>query len=117
MISGKVKTAKDGLVDVKTAIANVAASQTDSSLVAAVAGKKIKVLGVIGLAGGTATDLTFNSASSAITPLLANPANGGELFPMNDHGWFETNTAEALTVTTGAGSTTGLLVKYIEETP
>lgn len=105
---------------VKPALANVAASQTDSSLVAAVAGKKIRVLSAVAVAGGTATNLTFNSkgggAGVAISCLFANGANGGFVLPMSadGSGWFETNTGEALTVTTGAGSTTGILVKYAE---
>jgi hypothetical protein len=46
---------------VKRALANVAQSQTDSSLVTAITGKKIRVLSVYAIAGGTATDLTFNT--------------------------------------------------------
>lgn len=98
------------------AVANVAASQTDSSVITAVTGKKIRVVAVTAIAGGTATNLTFNSkgsgAGTAISPLYANGANGGEVLPFNPMGWFETNSAEALTVTTGAGSTTGILVVY-----
>lgn len=106
---------------VKRAIANVAASQTDSSLVTAVSGKKLRIVFVYAVAGGTATTLTFNSkgggAGTAISALLANAANGGEVLGYNPAGWFETNTSEALTVTTGAGSATGIGVGYVEVTP
>ncbi len=99
------------------AIANVAQSQTDSSIIAAVAGKKIRVTAVVAVAGGTATNLTFNSkpagAGVAISPLFANGINGGEVLPFNPQGWFETVSGEGLTVTTGAGSTTGILVTYV----
>lgn len=99
------------------AFANVAASQTDSSIVAAVAGKVIRVLAVVAVAGGTATNLTFNTkpsgAGTAISPLFANGINGGEVLPFNPSGWFQTNSGEGLTVTTGAGSTTGILVTYV----
>lgn len=101
-----------------TAIGNVAASQTDSSIVAAPTntGVKITVLAVAFVAGGTATNATFNSkgagAGTAISPLFANAANGGVVLPYNPKGWFQTNAGEALTVTTGAGSTTGLIVTY-----
>lgn len=98
---------------------NIAASQTDASVVAAVSGKKIVVLQVFCVAGGTATNLTFNTkgsgAGTAISPLIANGANGGEVLPYSKIGWFETNKNEALTVTTGAGATTGILVAYIEQ--
>lgn len=103
---------------VKYAKANVAASQTDSSIVSAVTGRKIRVLAVAAVAGGTATNLTFNSkpagAGTAISALLANGANGGEVLSYNEVGWFETVVSEGLTVTTGAGSTTGIQVVYVE---
>lgn len=99
------------------AFANVAQSQTDSSIVAAVSGKVIRVVAATAVAGGTATNLTFNSkgsgAGTAISPLYANGINGGEVLPFNPSGWFETTSGEALTVTTGAGSTTGILVTYV----
>lgn len=99
------------------AFANVNASSTDSSLVAAVAGKKIVVLAAYAVAGGTATDLTFNTKPSgsgtAISAKLANAANGGEILPFSPIGWFQTSTGEGLTVTTGSGSATGIGVVYL----
>lgn len=98
-------------------VANIAASQTDSSLVAAVALMKIRVLWVAMVAGGTATNLTFNSkpagAGVAISPLFANSANGGAVLEPNMFGWLETLLGEGLTVTTGAGSTTGIMLGYV----
>ena len=103
---------------VKFAKANVAASQTDSSLITAVTGKKLRVIAVAAVAGGTATTLTFNSkgagAGTAISALFANGINGGEVLSYNPVGWFETKSGEALTVTTGAGATTGIQVVYVE---
>jgi len=99
---------------IKHAKANVAASQTDSSVIAAVSGKKIRVLAFHCQAGATATDLTFNSASTAKSPLFANAANGGAVGNFNPAGWFETVSGEALTVTTGAGSSTGITIVYAE---
>jgi hypothetical protein len=99
---------------VKRAFVNQAASTTGGTIVTAVSGKKIRVLTWIALAGGTATDLTFLSNNTAISPLLANPANGGEAPPVNPYGWFETTAGEALKATTGAGSATGILVIYVE---
>lgn len=102
----------------KFAFANVAASTTDGNIVTAVASKKIRVLAVAAVAGATATNLTFNSkpggAGAAISPLFANAANGGEILPFSPVGWFETVSGEGLAVTTGAGSTTGILVTYVE---
>lgn len=102
----------------KFAFANVNASSTDSSIVAAVTAKRIRVLAVAAVAGATATTLTFNTkpagAGSAISPLLANGANGGEILPFSPVGWFQTASGEGLTVTTGSGSATGVLVVYVE---
>lgn len=97
----------------QTAFDDVAASQTDSELVAAVSGKHIRVLAYVVQCGATATDVNFGSGSTAITPLFANAANGGSVVPFNPIGWFETNEGEALTVTTGTGSATGVLVRYV----
>jgi hypothetical protein len=95
---------------------NVAQSQTDSAVVAAVPGFAIVVVSVYALTGATATNLTFNSkpvgAGTAISALLANAANGGQVLPFNASGWFKTNVSEGLSVTTGAGATTGLQVNY-----
>jgi hypothetical protein len=101
----------------QNAYASVAVSQTDSSLVAAVAGRKIRVLAfLINHGDTTASTVTFNSkpagAGTAIFPALKYAANGGANPPLLDSGWFETAVGEGLTVTTGAGSTTGIAVVY-----
>lgn len=98
--------------------ANVAASQTDNALISAVTGRYIYVIGVAMVTGGTATNVTFNSKGSssgtAITALFANAANGGAVLPVapSERWWFRSNLGEAITVTTGAGSTTGIQVVY-----
>lgn len=106
------------LLTPKFAFANVAASQTDSNLVTAVSSKKIRVLALYMVSGGTATNVTINSkpagAGAAISALIANAANGGAVLAFNPVGWFETVSGEALTATTGAGSTTGIGVVYVE---
>lgn len=103
---------------VKRAFANVAASQTDSVLVAAVTGKAIRVISAVWMAGGTATTLVFNSkpagAGVAISPVFANGVNGGQALQEFQSGWLQTNQGEGLTVTTGAGASTGILVAYTE---
>lgn len=99
-----------------SAFANVAASTTDGSVVAAQSGSRINVLAVYAVAGGTATTLTFNTkpagAGSAVSALFANAANGGAVLPFNEKGWFTTGLGEGLSVTTGAGATTGVGVVY-----
>lgn len=103
---------------VKRAFANVAASTTDSSIISAVASKKLRILSVVLECGATATNITFNTkpagAGTAISMQFQNGANSGAVLARNEDGWFETNSGEGLTVTTGAGSTTGVQVNYIE---
>lgn len=105
-----------GSLDVLRFKADVAQSQTDSALVAAVVGKKIRLLSLVMIAGGTATNVTFNTkpagAGTAISCVCANGANGGAVLPRNRDGWLETNSGEGLSVTTGAGSSVGFMGTY-----
>jgi len=100
------------------ATVNVAQSQTDSVIVAAVAGKRIVVNAFHLMCGGTATVATFNSkgagAGTAISPAYPCGANGGIAPPpiYDGDGWFKTNLGEGLTLTTGAGSTVAGQVLY-----
>jgi hypothetical protein len=98
----------------KFAFANIAASQSNASVVALVASKKLRVLALVAQAGGTATDITFQSNNTAKTALFANAANGALVLPFNPVGWFETVAGEAIKVTTGTGATTGIQVVYVE---
>ena len=100
------------LPNVLRTFANVAVSQTALSVIAAVAGKKIRVIALVLVAGATATNVTFNSAATAKTCLFACPANGGPTLQFNQEGWFQTVAGEALTVTTGTGSTVGVQITY-----
>lgn len=96
-------------------VVNVAPSQTDSPIVAAIVGKKIRVLAALLVAGATATNVTFTSkpsgAGTAISQLLALAANGGAVLPFNPLGWWDTNVGEGLSVTTGTGATVGISVQ------
>lgn len=97
--------------------ATVAASQTDSAIVAAVAGKKIRVLQIAFIPAGTATTSTFNTkpagAGVAITGAFSPAASTPVVLPFSPAGWFETASGEGLSVTTGAGATTVYQVTYV----
>lgn len=95
----------------------IAASATDSALVAAFTGKRIRVISfLINHGDTTPSAVTFNSksggAGTAIYPPLKYPANGGTTSAENNSGWFQTLPGEGLSVTTGAGSTTSISVTY-----
>lgn len=93
---------------------SVTASDTDEELVAAVTSKKIRVLALVAQAGGTATDMTFESGGSTRKHKIPAGANGGQVLPFNPAGWFETASGESLTVTTGLGSTCEISGVYVE---
>ena len=98
----------------KKAYANISASQTASEVIAAVPFKSIRVVSLACICGSTGTNITFNSSTNAITCLIANGANGGEILSYMFEGWFQTTPGEALTATTGSGSATGVLINYLE---
>jgi hypothetical protein len=96
---------------------SIAASQTDSVLVAAISGRRIRVRAyIINQGDTTPSTVTFNSkgagAGTAIMPPLKFAANGGIVAKELEPGYFQTNVGEALTVTTGAGSTTSVAVVW-----
>lgn len=100
------------------AAANVAASATDSVVVPATAGRKIRVLSVfLDNGAGGSTTLTFNSkgagAGVTVSQLISMAASGGVVLPKSDTGWYETNSGESLTATTSAGAAVGVFVTYI----
>lgn len=105
---------------VLTAFANIAANTTDGSLIAAVTGKTIVVLGVFAhLAGATNTNVTLNSkgsgAGTAISSTKQIVANGGwvQSRGCDTDYLYKTSRGQGLTLTTGAGSTVGIDVSYI----
>ena len=106
---------------INTALGNIAASTTDATLLlegatlTAVPGRRYYVLAIFAhLAGTTATNVTLNSkgsgAGTAISSTKQVAANGGWVQARGtpqDY-LYRTKPGEALTVTTGAGSTVGL---------
>lgn len=103
---------------VKRAFANVTTSSTDASIVAAVTSKKIRVVGLVLHAGGSATTITLNSkpagAGVAISSGHALAAYGVLVLPFAAAGWYETTAGEGLTATTSSGATVGVEVLYVE---
>lgn len=96
---------------------NIAASTTDEVLVAAVTGEKIRVLAlVINQGDTTPSTVVLNSkgsgAGTAISPTFKAAANGGFVIPYSKQGWFETNSGEGLSCSTGSGSATAVIVVY-----
>jgi hypothetical protein len=107
-------------------ISDVPPSQTDAALVSAKTGVVYSVFGGFAVVSGTATTLVLNSkgtgAGTAITSTLFCGANGGIALPLTAQqntgeppfGYFESNRGEGITATTGAGSTVGISLVYIQ---
>lgn len=95
----------------------IAASSTDSSVIAAVTSKKLRILAGTIQCGATATSLTLESddASADTTVFkLTMGANGGAHLAFCPVGHFETDAGEALIATTDAGSTVQINLTYVE---
>lgn len=92
------------------------ASIGDNTLVAAVTGKKIRVLAMFAIMTGTAVTIRFESAAggTALTGQMQPSQGGGFVLPYNPVGWFETVSGELLNMElSGAQSVDGVLV-YVE---
>lgn len=91
-----------------------ATAGTDNQLVAAVTGKRIRVLAYdISNVGTAATNITFKSGADAIYPTIQSGANGGgRICPDMDYGWCETAVGSALNATLGSGSAQGIQIIY-----
>ena len=92
----------------RNAFDTIAASTSNSSLVAAQSGKRIRVLAVAISCGASASTVQFKSNTTAISPVYQNSISS----PRIKGGWFQTAVGEELRVDTGAGSNTGVLVVW-----
>ena len=93
-----------------------AASSGDNTLVAAVSGKKIRVLAAFFTMTGTAVTIRFEDGAdgTALTGQMGPTAGQTLVLPFNPVGWFETSAATLLNMElSGAQSVDGVLV-YIE---
>lgn len=92
-------------------------SSGDNTVVAAVAGKKIRVLAY--LVGVSATQqLTWKSgAGTSLAGQLSFAQYGGVSAPLNQIGWFETAVGEPLVLNLGQAALTGGHLTYIEVKP
>jgi hypothetical protein len=107
-VSGSVVTA-DGLTLVKRAYKTGATIETHT-LVAAVTGKKIRVLQFT-ITTVDGLNLLFKSGSTTIS---ANFAMSGVISPYCPHGFFETAAGEALGFAIDAAESTSVHVVYVE---
>ena len=91
------------------------AAIADNAVVAAVAGRKIKVLAMkLWNNAATANTATVKSNAAAISaPYTMQAAMHGSIdFPYNEAGWFLTNLGEALNLALTAATAVGATVVY-----
>lgn len=92
-----------------------AASSGDNTLIAAVSGKKIRVLSVFLVAAGT-VNVRFESGASgtALTGQMNLVANTGFVLPFNPVGWFETAATTLLNLELSAAQSVDGSIVYVE---
>lgn len=99
----------------KTPHANAFANPSSigsNTIIAAVAGARIRVLSVV-MVSTLANAVKFMSNATDISATFPLAANGGVVLPFNEHGWFETAIGEALNLNMTAATATGTQVHYI----
>jgi hypothetical protein len=92
------------------------ATSGDNTIVAAVTGKKIRVLSCLAIMTGTAVTIRFESGAggTALTGQMQPTQGGGFVLNHNPLGWFETASGELLNMElSGAQSVDGVLT-YVE---
>jgi hypothetical protein len=89
-----------------------ASSLGSNAVVSAVNGKSIRVTGVA-LVTTLANSVKFLSAATDISATFPLGANGGIVLPFNEHGWFQTNSGEALNLNLSVATATGLSITYV----
>jgi hypothetical protein len=100
----------------------VQAASTSATWIAAVAGKRIRVLSFLCVSDAAATvniNVYSNAAGTIVGRAIAPNNTLGQMFKLdfNPAGWYETNTGELLGGTTAAGGQAILCFRYIIYTP
>lgn len=93
-----------------------AAALGDNTLVAAVTGKKIRVLYLFAQMTGTSTTIRFESGAggTALTGQMQPSQGGGFVLPFNPVGWFETSAGALLNMELGAAQSVDGVLGYVE---
>jgi len=93
----------------------VSTVSTDTTLVAAVAGKKIRVVSIL-LVCDSSVGVRFESdtAGTALTGVMTFAANGGLALPFNSNGWIETVAGELLNMELSGAVQVSGSITYVE---
>ncbi len=90
------------------------AGSGDNTLVAAVAGKRIRVLSLFAITAGAVT-VAFESAASgtALTGDMNVASKGSIIMPFNPEGWFQTVAGELLNMELGGATSVDGCLTYV----
>lgn len=88
------------------------ASSGATELVAAEAGRRIRVLGMVAITT-LANSINLESATTDITGIFPLAANGGLVLPYTEQGWCETAEGVALNITMSVATSTGIQLIYM----
>ncbi len=92
-----------------------ASSNGNNTLVSAVSGKKIRVLGVYLISNGTVNAKMQSGASGTdLTGLAYLVANAGYVLPLSQVGWYETAAGSLLNLNLSSGVAVGGSLIYLE---
>ena len=83
-----------------------------TELVAAEAGRRIRVLAIVAITT-LANSINLESATTDISGIFPLAANGGLVLPYTEQGWCETAVGEALNITLSAATSTGIQLIYM----
>lgn len=113
-LSGSLMKSDASPMLVKYAVID-AATSGDNTIVAAVTGKKIRVISCWLVSGGTVTTRWESAASgTALTGQATLAVNTGYVLPHNKDGWFETVAGQLLNLELSGGVTVDGSLSYVE---
>jgi len=111
-VTGYLVDDNDNVVAIKRANVTTAATG-NTSLVAAVTGKKIRVLSAT-VISTLANSVKFQSATTDVSATFPLAANGGFSLSENLGGWIQTASGEALNINLSVATSTGCIITYVE---
>lgn len=92
-----------------------ASSSGNNTVVAAVTGRKVRVLAAVFVAAGAVTvKLQSGAGGTDLTGAMALAANGVLVLPFNPQGWCETAVAALLNLSLGGAVSVAGVITYVE---
>lgn len=94
----------------------VATSSGDTTVIAGVANKQIRVI-AFDFLSSIKVDVKFKSGATDISGVYAVPKTGGKVNPANHSGWMQCGTGQALVINLSVASVLGGVITYVLKDP